>query len=76
MAIDVHEVPVEAHNSIGKFERYHGPLRRAYEVITADLQGTGTTAEHTLQMAYLTAKEKSDYELFLGLRKRGCRLIK
>ena len=51
MAIDVHEVPVEAHNSIGKLERYHGPLRRAYEVITADLRATGTTAADALQMA-------------------------
>jgi hypothetical protein len=29
MAIEVKEVPVEAHNSIGKVERYHTPLRRA-----------------------------------------------
>ena len=27
--IDIKEVPVEAHNSIGKVERYHSPLRRA-----------------------------------------------
>jgi hypothetical protein len=27
MAIEVKEVPVEAHNSIGKVERYHAPLR-------------------------------------------------
>ena len=41
----------KALTDLGKLERYHGPLRRAYEVITADLQGTGTTAEYTLQMA-------------------------
>ena len=33
MAIEIKEVPVEAHNSVGKVERYHTPLRRAYEII-------------------------------------------
>ena len=37
MAIEVKEVPVEAHNSIGKIERYHQPLRRAYEIIQEEL---------------------------------------
>ena len=30
-------VPVEAHHSIGIVERYHRPLRRAYEIITKEL---------------------------------------
>ena len=30
-------VPVEAHHLIGIVERYHGPLRRAYEIITKEL---------------------------------------
>lgn len=30
MGIIVKNVPVEAHHSIGKVERYHGPLRRIY----------------------------------------------
>ena len=38
MAIEVKEVPVEAHNSIGKVERYHAPLRRAYEIISSELK--------------------------------------
>lgn len=50
MAIDIDEVPVEAHHSIGKIERYHGAIRRAYEVITGDL-GRTMTPENTLQMA-------------------------
>ncbi|PVH83472.1 hypothetical protein DL98DRAFT_615736 [Cadophora sp. DSE1049] len=29
-------VPVEAHYSIGKVERYHRPLRRAYEIVTEE----------------------------------------
>jgi transposase InsO family protein len=30
-------VPIEAHHSIGKVERYHRPLRRAFEIITKEL---------------------------------------
>ncbi|KAK6581556.1 hypothetical protein PZA11_006247 [Diplocarpon coronariae] len=29
-------VPIEAHHSIGKVERYHRPLRRAFEIMTAE----------------------------------------
>ncbi|KAI0993082.1 hypothetical protein K3495_g15102 [Podosphaera aphanis] len=32
-------VPVEAHHSIGLVERYHGPLRRIYKIITAEVPG-------------------------------------
>ncbi|CAD6501641.1 BgTH12-01891 [Blumeria graminis f. sp. triticale] len=32
-------VPVEAHNSVGVVERYHGPLRRIYQIITAEIPG-------------------------------------
>ena len=51
MAIELEEVPVEAHNSIGKLERYHAPSRRAYKVIAADLQGQSINNEAILQMA-------------------------
>lgn len=37
MSIDIHEVPVEAHNSVGKVERYHGPLRRAFNILKAEI---------------------------------------
>ena len=37
MAIEIKEVPVEAHNSVGKVERYHAPLRRAYDIIQEEL---------------------------------------
>lgn len=50
LAIEVEDVPVEAHHSIGKVERYHAPIRRAYDVISADL-GRSIAAEHVLQMA-------------------------
>ena len=37
MAIEIKEVLVEAHNSVGKVERYYAPLRRAYEIIRDEL---------------------------------------
>ena len=43
-------VPVEAHNSIGMVERYHGPLRRAYRIISVELPDI--TKEMALQMAF------------------------
>lgn len=56
MAIEVQEVPVEAHNSIGKVERYHAVIRRAYEIILEEL-GSTTLAEHILQMAVKAAND-------------------
>jgi len=38
MAIKVKEVPIKAHNSIGKVERYHAPLCRVYEIISLELE--------------------------------------
>jgi transposase InsO family protein len=49
MAISLKEVPIEAHNSIGKVERYHGPLRRAYDIIRAE--DPTASPEVALQMA-------------------------
>jgi hypothetical protein len=50
IAIEVEKVPVKAHNSIGKIERYHGPLKRAFEIIFANF-GNTITPDHMLQMA-------------------------
>ena len=50
LAIQVKEVPVEAHNSVGKVERYHAPLRRAYDILAAELEGM-LSPENILQMA-------------------------
>ncbi|KDN64951.1 putative conserved hypothetical protein [Colletotrichum sublineola] len=47
LSIDVKEMPIEAHNSIGKVERYHSPLRRAYKI----LRDEGIAAEVALQLA-------------------------
>ncbi|KAI1185280.1 hypothetical protein F5B17DRAFT_42530 [Nemania serpens] len=50
MGITVKEVPVEAHWSVGKIERYYGPLRRAFEILNAEL-GTTCSKDSILQMA-------------------------
>jgi hypothetical protein len=50
MGICTKAVPVEAHNSIGMVERYHGPLRRVYQIIAAELPGIDRDA--ALQMAF------------------------
>ena len=49
--IECRQVPVEAHQSIGKVERYHAPLRRAFEILYAELSAT-TSREAILQMAF------------------------
>ncbi|KAI0995095.1 hypothetical protein K3495_g13086 [Podosphaera aphanis] len=51
MAISTKEVPVESHNPIGKVERYHTPLRRAYEIIRDELKGKKISKEFILQIA-------------------------
>ncbi|TQN64414.1 hypothetical protein CSHISOI_11408, partial [Colletotrichum shisoi] len=33
MSIDVKIIPIESHHSVGKVERYHAAVRRAYEII-------------------------------------------
>jgi hypothetical protein len=43
-------VPVEAHNSIGIVERYHGPIRRIYQIVRTELPSI--TKEIALQMAF------------------------
>ena len=37
MGITTKTVPVEAHWSIGKVERYHAVLRRAYQIVSEEL---------------------------------------
>jgi len=37
LLINVKKVPVEAHNSISKIERYYAPLRRAYDILRSEL---------------------------------------
>ena len=51
MAIRTNEVPVEAHQSVGLVERYHVPLKRAYEIIIKELKGLILDKNIFLQMA-------------------------
>lgn len=51
LGVGVKQVPVEAHNSVGKIERYHAPLRRAYNIISTELRGQEVSAANRLQMA-------------------------
>ena len=40
MAIKVKEVPIKAHNSVGKVEWYYMPLYHIYKIISLKLKGT------------------------------------
>jgi len=37
MVIKVKEVPIKAHNSVGKVEWYYALLRRVYKIISLEL---------------------------------------
>jgi hypothetical protein len=50
LAIEIEKIPVKAYHLIDKIERYHGPIRCAFEIITADL-GNDVTPDNALQMA-------------------------
>ncbi|KJZ70368.1 hypothetical protein HIM_10259 [Hirsutella minnesotensis 3608] len=50
MGITCRQVPIEAHNSVGKVEKAHGPLRRAYDILQAEL-GESRSPDALLQMA-------------------------
>jgi hypothetical protein len=61
LAIEIEEIPIKAHNSIGKIKRYHDPLKRAFEVITADL-GTSLASEYVLQMAVKAVNDTAGHD--------------
>jgi hypothetical protein len=50
LAIEVKEIPVKAYHLIDKVEKYYSPIRRAFEIITADL-GNNVIPDNALQMA-------------------------
>jgi len=49
MAIKVKEVPIKAYNSVRKVKRYYALLRRAYKIISLELEDA--SKELTLQIA-------------------------
>ncbi|KAF4470049.1 hypothetical protein FALBO_3049, partial [Fusarium albosuccineum] len=57
--ITINQIPVEAHWSIGKVERYHGPLRRAYDIIRSETRRAETSQEACLQMAVKAINDTS-----------------
>jgi hypothetical protein len=64
LAIEIEEVPVKAHNSIGKIEQYHSSLKRAFEVITANL-GISLAPEYVLQMAVKAVNDTAGHDGFV-----------
>ncbi|KAF2023536.1 hypothetical protein EK21DRAFT_118683, partial [Setomelanomma holmii] len=50
MGVTCKQVPTEAHWSVGKTERYHAPLRRAWDILHAELSDA-MSDEAILQMA-------------------------
>jgi hypothetical protein len=66
LAIEIEEVPIEAYNSIGKIERYHGPLKRAFKVITADLS-ISFAAEYVLQMEVKAVNDTAGHDGFIPI---------
>ena len=51
LGITCHQIPVEAHWSIGKVEKYHALIRRAYDIIQAETRGI-ISKNAMLQMAF------------------------
>ena len=51
MAVEVKEMPVEAHNSISKVERYHTLLQCLYKIFKSKLQSEKLNKEVILQIA-------------------------
>ena len=45
MVIQIKEVPVEAHNNVGKVERYHIPLQWAYKIIRDEIGNKQSSKE-------------------------------
>ncbi|KAI1001543.1 hypothetical protein K3495_g6655 [Podosphaera aphanis] len=58
MAVETKEVPVEAHNSVGKVERYDEPPRRAYAILRSELPQD--SKELILQMAVEATNDTAD----------------
>jgi hypothetical protein len=50
MGTNTKRVPVEAHNSISIVERYHSPIRHAYQIITTEIPDIDR--DMALQMAF------------------------
>ena len=57
MAIKVKEIPIKAHNSIGKVEWYYILLYYIYKIISSELKGT--SKKLTLQIVVKTVNNSA-----------------
>jgi len=65
MAIKVKEVPIKAHNSIRKVERYHALLRRVYKIISLELEDANK--ELTLQIAVKAVNNSAGLDRLISI---------
>ncbi|KHJ30397.1 hypothetical protein EV44_g3379 [Erysiphe necator] len=66
LAIETKTAPVESANSMGIVERYHKPLRRAYEIIKEDL-GTNNSLEQKAMVLQMVTKATNDTAGYDGI---------
>ena len=57
MGTKVKIIPVEAHNSVSIVKRYHGSVRRAYQIITAEVPDV--SKDTALQMAFKAVNDST-----------------
>jgi hypothetical protein len=62
LGITTEAVPIEAAHSIGLVERYHIPLRRAYDIISSELNGKPVSRDIRLQMAVKAVNDTAGYD--------------
>ncbi|KAI0990859.1 hypothetical protein K3495_g17328, partial [Podosphaera aphanis] len=64
LAIETNEIPVESANSMSIVERYHKPLRRAYEIIKEEISTNNTEEQKSfiLQMAVKAVNDTAGYD--------------
>lgn len=62
MAIQLKCVPVETPQSVGLVERYHGPLRRAYMILSEELKDQTVGKDIKLQMAVKAVNDTAGYD--------------
>jgi hypothetical protein len=61
LSIATEAVPIEAANSVGLVERYHAPLRRAYDIISSELSSKNVPRDMRLQMAVKAVNDTAGY---------------
>ncbi|KAI0996966.1 hypothetical protein K3495_g11217 [Podosphaera aphanis] len=52
--------PVESHNSMGLVERYHSPIRRAYQIIAEEFKEDGRQGTHKSMLLQMAIKAVND----------------